>query len=201
LLEVLETINKKFCNWKKQLNMLHCRESEFQKWLFINIASVLFGGKAGELLYLSTDQCGLEIEKQIKSLEFISLEWKFSYHIMNVDAHSAKIVIYKNDEVQNTLLRVPPCILEDRLNYSVGISPSDFLQQVKERWEYSQEIPHEIGLALGYPIKDVLGYMGLLPLECMGLCGWRIYGDPKPSLNQCMKYNKARQSALIFMAA
>jgi len=43
-------------------------------------------------------------------------------------------------------------------------------------------VPHEIGLILGYPLKDVAGFMGLSRREfsCQG--PWKIYGDPGESL-------------------
>nr|WP_279342320.1 DUF3793 family protein [Geotalea sp. SG265] len=42
--------------------------------------------------------------------------------------------------------------------------------------------PHEIGVLLGYPLKDVVGFMGLAPLPytCQG--PWKIYGEAKESL-------------------
>lgn len=37
--------------------------------------------------------------------------------------------------------------------------------------------PHEIGLFLGYPLKDVLGFMGKFSLELVKVKGWRYYGS------------------------
>lgn len=43
-------------------------------------------------------------------------------------------------------------------------------------------VPHEIGIFLGYPLKDVAGFMGLSrrQFSCQG--PWKIYGNPKESL-------------------
>jgi hypothetical protein len=35
---------------------------------------------------------------------------------------------------------------------------------------------------LGYPLKDVAGFMKRNQLPCTGCRFWRIYGDPSPSL-------------------
>lgn len=42
--------------------------------------------------------------------------------------------------------------------------------------------PHEIGVFLGYPLKDVAGFLGWvdLPVTCQG--PWKIYGNPVKSL-------------------
>lgn len=39
------------------------------------------------------------------------------------------------------------------------------------------EFPHEIGLFLGYPVEDVLGFMSGAPATCSG--PWHAYGDER----------------------
>lgn len=52
--------------------------------------------------------------------------------------------------------------------------------------------PHEIGLFLGYPLKDVAGFLGWAPLSfaCQG--PWKIYGDPRPSLELAHRHRECR---------
>jgi hypothetical protein len=58
------------------------------------------------------------------------------------------------------------------------------------------DFPHEIGLFLGYPLKDVAGFMGwaAIPFSCNG--PWRVYGDPARSLHlaNCHKACRARMA-------
>jgi len=46
----------------------------------------------------------------------------------------------------------------------------------------SGAVPHEIGIVLGYPLKDVAGFMGISrrQFSCQG--PWKIYGNPQESL-------------------
>ena len=46
----------------------------------------------------------------------------------------------------------------------------------------NDSFPHEIGAILGYPLKDVAGFMGWVHLPVTGQGPWKIYGDPRPSL-------------------
>ncbi|KAB2833225.1 MAG: DUF3793 family protein [Candidatus Dadabacteria bacterium] len=200
-MNVLNAISRRFHNWKKEIESLPGSEPEFQKWLFIHIAGVLFGGKAGELLTLTHDQCGLGFEKQLDVIERLSAKWEYSYLLLHQGADTAKVIFYTPAEVRKALSEIPPCILIGDLKYEAGIEPEEFLNEIKLRWKENGKIPHEVGVALGYPVKDVLGYMGLLPLECNGICGWRIYGNPDSSLNKCRMYVEAKQEALIFLAA
>ena len=45
----------------------------------------------------------------------------------------------------------------------------------------SEEFPHEKGIFLGYPLKDVPGVMGYGKQEFVEVCSWRIYGDKEIS--------------------
>lgn len=55
-----------------------------------------------------------------------------------------------------------------------------YMRELMLRLE-SEEFPHEIGIFLGYPLKDVLGFMGYGKQEFVEVCSWRIYGDKEVS--------------------
>lgn len=64
------------------------------------------------------------------------------------------------------------------LGYFAGGSCRDLLRQLAGRLCFQEEFPHEIGLFLGYPLEDVVGFIqnkgrGYV---CCGL--WKSYGDP-----------------------
>ena len=46
---------------------------------------------------------------------------------------------------------------------------------------HSNEFPHEIGIFLGYPLKDVVGFMGYGNYKFYKTKNWRVYGDPSVS--------------------
>ena len=56
----------------------------------------------------------------------------------------------------------------------------EYMKELVLRLE-SEEFPHEIGIFLGYPLKDVLGFMGYGNKEFVEVCSWRIYGDKEIS--------------------
>lgn len=51
------------------------------------------------------------------------------------------------------------------------------IEQLKKRLAEYDCFPHEIGLFLGYPLEDVIGFMehGGKNCKCCGL--WKVYGD------------------------
>jgi len=67
------------------------------------------------------------------------------------------------------------------------------LSELKRGFKTNTEMPHEIGLFLGYPLKDVAGFMGCSDKPCTACRMWRIYGDPEPSLALSDRYADCRR--------
>lgn len=64
-----------------------------------------------------------------------------------------------------------------RTGYPEGGSLSDLLKHLHARICTCEEFPHEVGLFLGYPVKDVLGFMVYGGAHCK-MCGtWKVYSD------------------------
>ena len=62
------------------------------------------------------------------------------------------------------------------MGYPREYNVETYLDELINRLE-SKEFPHEIGIFLGYPLKDVLGFMGYGKKELTEVKNWRIYGD------------------------
>lgn len=192
-------MSPQFEAWKTQMSLLPESKAAFERWLFVHIAGVLFADKAGELLTLSAGQCNLSIDQQIRRSEALSPLWKYSHLVLCQSLSCARMVIYDQVKVQEVLSEAPQWVF-DEMGYPHDVGPPEFLKEVGRRWREKGQIPHEIGLALGYPIKDVLGYMGLDSSSCTGICGWRIYGDLNPSLRRSREFRQAKQQAEAFLS-
>ena len=59
----------------------------------------------------------------------------------------------------------------------IGSEPGAALRRLSERIHTAESFPHEIGLFLGYPLEDVLGFIqyGGKRSKCTGF--WQVYGD------------------------
>lgn len=188
-----------FHTWKARNAACASCETPFEEWVFVQAAGVLFAQKAGELLTLPADQFGLPLAQRLACLDCVAEQWGVACQVVQQNEVSGKVVLHRPDLVQARLREVPPAILCGTLGYACCSTPDAFLAEVARRWHASGSIPHEIGLALGYPVKDVLGYMGLQPLDCTGCCGWRVYGDPAPSLAMSRACQDATRCALRFL--
>lgn len=185
--------------WKDSVSLFPGIQAAYEAWLFVDIAGVLFAEKAGELLTLCPEYFQLSIDEQIGHIRSVSPVWGFSYVVLQNDGVCSRVVIYNRARVKETLAETPAWFFE-KLGYPRDVEPESFLETTGRRWRENGRIPDEIGLALGYPVKDVLGYMGLVSLPCTGACGWRIYGNPEPSVSRSREYTKARDRALSFLS-
>lgn len=91
-----------------------------------------------------------------------------------------QVIFYQRELLDSVLQQAPILNFLKTLNYPEPYSLDSYLSFLQEKI-VTLKFPDEIGVFLGYPLKDVLGFMGLLPLPYIKTQGWRIYGDEKLS--------------------
>jgi hypothetical protein len=64
------------------------------------------------------------------------------------------------------------------------------LEYLKHRLLQQEEFPHEIGLFLGYPLEDVIGFIRHKGQNCKCHGVWKVYGNEQESLKLFEKYRK-----------
>lgn len=69
-----------------------------------------------------------------------------------------------------------------KAGYEANSSIEAQLGELSRRIENNGSFPHEIGLFIGYPAKDVAAFMGLIKLPFACQCLWKNYGKPAQSL-------------------
>ncbi len=185
-------------SWRARVRSLPEAEAEFERKLFVSIAGVLLGEKVGELIMLRADGSELDLEERLQRLARLSRSWRFWCRLLFRSSSCLRVIVYDRVRAQQRLARVPPGILV-RMGYRPGIGHGEFLSEIGRRWRASGRVPHEVGLVLSYPLKDVLGFMGLYPLRYAGGCGWRIYGNPSRSLRRSQRFKQARERAIAFL--
>ena len=77
-----------------------------------------------------------------------------------------------------------------RLGYSPEC-PEKCIARLRGRVENSPEFPHEIGLFLGYPPLDVLGFIEKRNCKFAGM--WKVYGDEISARKQFGRFKKCTE--------
>ena len=190
-----------FLNWKNKLGSVDVSQDSFEKWLFLQVSGVIFGGKTGELLILKKDFFTLPFDGFPDHICSFCNSWSLKYSVLVMNGSSLKVIIYREEAVNQRLKKASKKILHCHLKYPFGLCAQSFFRELSTRWRKSGRIPHEIGIALGYPFKDVWGFMGLNNFRCNGSCGWQIFGDPEPSIRTRARFENARRRAELLLQA
>lgn len=114
-----------------------------------------------------------------------------AYHLKD-QADAILVLFYRTEPFKTYLQRRDISTLLGKAGYSGPFTPDHAISQLAARFT-SAEFPHEIGLFLGYPIKDVMAFMGwiTLPFACQG--PWKMYGNPQQSLSLAERFHECRR--------
>ncbi|MGC4019993.1 MAG: DUF3793 family protein [Muricomes sp.] len=66
------------------------------------------------------------------------------------------------------------------------------LERLCERIRESEEFPHEIGIFLGYPLGDVIGFIQNQGKRCKCVGCWKVYCDEADAQRTFNKFRKCR---------
>ncbi|WP_242947063.1 DUF3793 family protein [Clostridium haemolyticum] len=84
-----------------------------------------------------------------------------------------------------------------RFNYSNFNSNIECLEILKER--YANLCPHEIGIFLGYPLKDVIDFVECPNKQCLLLGYWKVYNDIKDAQIKFNKFDSIKDKVVYLM--
>jgi len=160
----------------------------FEKWIVQLLGPVLLGEKPAEIISFPKKD-SLEL---MRIKDIFSKCNKASYKEFVAFNGCKKIRFYNNKLLDSTLLDLRNLVFLKKLGYGEEYSLDNYLGHLINKIE-EDSIPHEIGVFLGYPLKDVIGFMGHPSLKLTKINGWNVYGDSRLSDEKYVKFNNAKQ--------
>lgn len=155
------------------------KSDEFINWLVEVLAPVLMGSKPSELI--SLPKYDSELTNKINIIEeYIGKCNRIEYKIYVYKNNSIKVFFYNPIALNNCLMEKRNLRFLKSLGYPREYSLYNYLRFLVNRIK-NNFIPDEIGIFLGYPLKDIIGFMGHPSLKLTKVNGWRVYGDPRLS--------------------
>lgn len=164
-------------------------------WLMLEGAEVFAGAKPANLLNIRnhTRACGrnlyqLWLQHGNQLLELHNLQGM----ILTNRGSSLLLLLYRRTAVEELLQQPAVQRMLHKAGYPAESDLQSALSLLAQRCAGS-DFPHEIGIFLGYPLKDVAGFMGLcrLPFSCQG--PWKIYGAAGKSLDLAALFKQCRR--------
>lgn len=101
----------------------------------------------------------------------------------------ALIYVYRPSQLSKDLRDHDVCRLLARQGYRTDNCQQCVVRLI-HRLSESVEFPHEIGLFLGYPCEDVMGFIDnkAACAKCVGC--WKVYGDAEKAQKQFERFKK-----------
>lgn len=160
--------------------------------LALHCAPLLHGLKVSNLVKLTRNQ-SVALCHNIKPSGL-------SIWFLDCEKDENQVLLYRKTEMQYMLHQIRVQEVLHQFGYAefhvipVLVHLSEEMRRYKAG---EREFPHELGVLLGYPIEDVLGFMENRG-ENYTYCGyWKVYGNIQQAKEQFAAYNKVREMAVL----
>jgi len=163
-------------------------------FLVLEVAEVLQGAKPANLVAIANKRrpCGRNLYLLWKEHGAALLASSGLQVRELADRGSSLLVLLYRPEALRALLDLKSVsVILKKSGYATPGDMEKVLVELEKRVA-GEGFPHEIGVFLGYPLKDVVGFMGLarLSFTCQG--PWKIFGDPSQSLSLARSHRECR---------
>ena len=159
-----------------------------EEFLITCCAPTLAGKKVGNIFNLKkTCVTNFEIKKWALLLKWFKIEVR----IIKETNDAYLIYVYREILLKNILAQEQ---IKDFLHNYGYISPKteDMIKCLTLRLKEKDEFPHEIGIFLGYPLIDVIGFIKNKG-KCYKKCDlWKVYGDEFKCNELFKEYRKCK---------
>ena len=171
--------------------------SSYIKWLIEVLGPVILGSKPAEILNLSSKDMNKESKlNDIKS--FFSNCSKLTYNVINISDGGIRIIFINKISLSNVLNNKKCLNFLKFIGYPSEYNIDNYINILINKLK-SKDFPHEIGIFLGYPLKDVVGFMGYGNYKFCKTRYWRVYGDESISDKICNTFinDRSKMKSLL----
>lgn len=173
-------------------------------YLMLECAEVLAGVKPANLISLvnRNQLCGRNLYQLWQSYheELAARLPDLTIRVLQTRERALLLLCYNNDQLERHMAHAGIRTLLRKAGYEANSSIEAQLGELSRRIESKGSFPHEIGLFIGYPAKDVAAFMGLIKLPFTCQCLWKIYGNPDQSLGLAEQFRCCRQRMSAILA-
>lgn len=160
----------------------------FEMLMVNHCSPTLAGIKTGNLFSYYFD-CLNQLKNQISDVNYILNSKGVHVRLLRNTHNRALIYLYRPNELLKDLSE---CDVKDLLcksGYSI-CNIESCIERLSDRLGERTEFPHEIGLFLGYPLKDVKGFIENNGRNFKHVGYWKVYGDEHQAKRTFARYKK-----------
>ena len=111
--------------------------------------------------------------------------------LLNYAGGRALVYIYRSDELSARLQDLRTQAFLSTCGYG-DFSVDAALRTLRSRLRGYDAFPHEIGVFLGYPLEDVIGFIENAGRNCLTCGCWKVYSNELEALKAFQRYEKCK---------
>jgi hypothetical protein len=123
----------------------------------------------------------------------------FQYYELCRTPDRTAVLFFHPDLLRNALREKASAQFLIASGYRKKLTLATALADLKKRFQ--QGCPHEIGIFLGIPLPDVLGFIENSGKKALAAGYWKVYHDPGSKLALFARYREAKNCFIRFMKA
>lgn len=112
--------------------------------------------------------------------------------LLRVRRKTALVYVCRISRLQRDLKKPGVAKFLKKYGYE-SAEPASALERLKERLGQDAPFPHEIGVFLGYPLGDVIGFIANDGAHCKCSGCWKVYCSECDAVQTFAKYKKCRE--------
>jgi len=167
-------------------------KNTFLKKMIMNCAPTLAGIKTGSLYAVEKEESeGLQKKLILLNRKFASKGIRFV--MFKRSSKRVLVYLYRPDMLRKDLSDPDTVSLLKSYGYSLK-NVETCVKELAVRLDTHESFPHEVGVFLGYPPKDVIGFIKN-PHNGVRLSGcWKVYSDEEKAEKLFEKYRKCTEA-------
>ena len=173
----------------KQCALSNCGMCTFME----QIGPTLLGVKPASIINIRQQKC-LEL-----CHELFSKDSPVAYIAIEDQQKNRLLFLYHKERLAEVLSDRRVTKYLARLGYPAQGTTEEYVAELAQRLR-KNGFPHEIGVFMGYPLKDVYGFMGAR-IPYRKTMGWRMYGDTRASEAVYHQFKNARSHVKSMLLA
>ena len=162
------------------------------EFLLVNYASQTLANRKLANLFTFKNTQNIDIEKMVDEWNDVLNKKNMYVEILRNNETSAQIYAYRPDKLTYVLNQTKVKTLLTGLGYKTN-DLDQCIRHLKYRFK-KESFPHEIGIFLGYPYEDVVGFIENKGDKFLANGYWTVYAKQEEKIKLFETYNKIRKS-------
>lgn len=156
--------------------------------------------KTGNLFNLACP-CGEMLEREIEALSPILEQKGVRLTLLREKDGRYLLYLYRPQALEAALSDPQTAAFLAGYGYPAGCGAGKAIALLRRRIGQSEAFPHEIGVFLGYPLTDIVGFIRHEGRDCLCCGSWKVYSEPERAKMLFARYRKCTEAYTRLFAA